>query len=127
MATYIGFSTDPKFPSFRVTDFDLVVQDLINHLYTRVGERVMNPKFGCVIWDLLFDPFTDETRATIFDNLAAIIDAEPRVNLTSLSIDEYDQGIAVALDLEYIATGDARSLSLEFDRVSESIYVSGRA
>ena len=83
MATYIGFSTDPKFPSFRVTDFDLVVQDLINHLYTRVGERVMNPKFGCVIWDLLFDPFTDETRATIFDNLAAIIDAEPRVNLTN--------------------------------------------
>jgi phage baseplate assembly protein W len=80
-----------------------------------------------VIWDLLFDPFTSETRATIFDNLAAIIDAEPRVNLTSISIDEYDQGIAVALDLEYIATGDAKSLSLEFDRVSESIYVSGQA
>ena len=47
--TYKGFSTVGRNQKFRLTDFDLVKQDLINHFNIRKGEKLMNPNFGTVI------------------------------------------------------------------------------
>ena len=44
MATYTGFSTYNRLRKFRLTDFDLVRQDLFNHFSIRRGEKLMNPK-----------------------------------------------------------------------------------
>ena len=52
-ATYKGFSTVAGVKSNQLYDLDIIKQDLINHFYTRKGERVMNPDFGSIIWDLL--------------------------------------------------------------------------
>jgi len=43
MARYNGFSTYNRSKHFRLTDFDLVRQDLMNHFNTRKGEKLMNP------------------------------------------------------------------------------------
>ena len=123
MATYIGFSTNSRFTNFQVTDFDLVVEDLLNHFSIRVGEKLMNPTFGCIVWDMLFENYTQEVRTAIIDNITAIIDSEPRVNLTGITVDEYEQGIQIGLNLQYIPSGDARALALSFDRDSQQIYV----
>ena len=49
--TYKGFSTNNRSKKFRVTDFELVKQDLINHFNIRKGEKLMNPNFGTIIWN----------------------------------------------------------------------------
>ena len=52
--TYKGFSSQETKSNFKLYDIDLVKQDIINHFYIRKGEKLMNPDFGTVIWDLLF-------------------------------------------------------------------------
>jgi phage baseplate assembly protein W len=123
MATYLGFSTNPKFKNFKVTDFELAVEDLLNHFNIRVGEKLMNPTFGCIVWDMLFENFTDEVRQLVVENIGAIVDAEPRLNLNSITADEYDQGLQVNLELQYVNSPLATSLSVFFDQNSSQIYV----
>jgi phage baseplate assembly protein W len=125
MATYIGFSTNPKFKNFKATDFDLAVEDLLNHFNIRIGEKLMNPTFGCVVWDVLFENFTDDVRAEIIENIGQIIDSEPRLNLVSINVDEYDQGLQIDLELQYVNSPLATSLSVFFDQNSDQIYVAG--
>jgi len=59
---YRGFSTLNRRNNFRVSDYDLVRQDLFNHFNIRKGEKLMNPNFGTIIWNMLFDPLTSETK-----------------------------------------------------------------
>ena len=59
--TYKGFSTlNSGAEHYSLYDFELIKQDLLNHFYIRQGERLMNPEFGTVIWDLLFEPMTPD-------------------------------------------------------------------
>ena len=51
---YKGFSTNDNLnPSSKLFDFDLIKQNIINHFNTKKGERLMNPEFGTIIWDLI--------------------------------------------------------------------------
>jgi len=125
MATYLGFSTDSKFKNFRATDFELAVEDLLNHFNIRVGEKLMNPNFGCIVWDMLFENFTDDVRTVVIENIGEIIDAEPRLNLNTISVDEYDQGLQINLELQYVNSSMATNLSVFFDQNSDKVYVAG--
>jgi phage baseplate assembly protein W len=60
---YKGFSTiNEANPTSKLFDLELVKQNIINTFYTRRGERVMNPDFGSIIWDLLMEPMTPQIR-----------------------------------------------------------------
>ena len=67
MATAIykfqGFSTKTnQFYPQRLYDIELAKQDLLNEIYTRKGERVMEPEFGSIVWELLFDPIGEQAQ-----------------------------------------------------------------
>jgi phage baseplate assembly protein W len=47
--------------------------NLKNLILTRKGERVMNPQFGCDIWDILFEPMVDSSINQKIEN--SILDA----------------------------------------------------
>ena len=51
-----GFSSRAELNNFKLYDFDLIKQDLINRLSVRKGERVENPEFGTIIYDVIFEP-----------------------------------------------------------------------
>ncbi len=55
MATFIGYSSvDRKFGNFTLKDVELAKRDLLNHFYTRKGERLGEPEFGSIIQDMVF-------------------------------------------------------------------------
>jgi phage baseplate assembly protein W len=56
MTTYRGLSTLGQNKKFRLTDIELVKRDLLNHFQIRKGEKLMNPNFGSIIWNMLFEP-----------------------------------------------------------------------
>jgi phage baseplate assembly protein W len=114
---YKGFSTvsgDNKTSS--LYDFDLVKQDIINHFNTRKGERLMNPGYGSVIWDLLMEPLTEDTRQLLSDDITAICNSDPRVTVTQMDLTEYDQGYLLELTLTLVATDQSSNLKLTFDQ-----------
>ena len=103
---YKGFSSF-EFQSkktFRLNDIELVKLDLLNHIFTRRGERVMMPRFGTLIPEMVFEPLDEETVEIIEDELIAVFEYDPRVEMIELDvIPDYDNGgISVAAALRYI-------------------------
>ena len=116
MATYKGYtSVERDYYDTAATDADLIRADLTNHFNTRVGERVMNPDFGCLIWDYIFDPFTDDARYAIIENVQDIINSDPRVILNNLDIQEYEHGLQLELDLFYAEANQVDNMIVTFD------------
>lgn len=118
---YRGFSTYNRFKKFRITDYELVKQNLINHFNIRKGEKLMNPNFGTIIWNTLFEPLTDEVRKIITDDVKKIAAYDPRVNVDNITITEKDFGIQIELDLTYSGNNQTSTLVLNFDRNSQTI------
>lgn len=121
MTTYKGFSTVDRTKKFRATDFELVKQDLINHFSIRKGEKLMNPNFGTIIWNTLFEPLTQETRDIIVDDIKRIISYDPRIAIENVVLTEKDFGIQIELDLRYATTNQSSLLRLSFDKNSQTI------
>jgi phage baseplate assembly protein W len=122
MATiYSGFSTINRQKKFRLTDIDLVKQDLMNHFSIKKGERLMNPNFGSIIWSMLFEPLDDQTKEIIVDDVTNIVGYDPRLSVTNITITDQDYGIQIELDLLYIPTNQATSMSLQFDSDSATL------
>jgi phage baseplate assembly protein W len=112
---YKGFSTVNRNKKFRVTDVELVKQDLINHFGVRKGEKLMQPNFGSIIWSLLFEPLTDQLQQLIVDDVKRIVGYDPRLGLKNININVQDYGIQIEVDLVYLPTDQTTSLSLQFD------------
>lgn len=103
---YKGFSTFDmqNRRSFGLSNIELVKRDLLNHIYTIPGERVMMPGFGTRIPTLVFEPNDEETRAIIEEDLRTVFEYDPRVRLIDLrvlSLPDNNAIIALA-DLLYL-------------------------
>jgi phage baseplate assembly protein W len=116
--TYKGFSSKENKKNFKLYDIDLVKQDLINHFYIKKGEKLENPEFGTVIWDLLFEPMTEEVKELIAKDVEEIINYDPRVAVQSVSVDATDQGIKIAADLLYLPFNISEKMTFDFDRTT---------
>jgi phage baseplate assembly protein W len=116
MTIYKGFSTVNNSKKYRLTDFDLAKQDLINHLHIRQGEKLMNPKFGTIIWNLLFEQLTPDVKKAMSDDLLRVAAYDPRLNINEITIIEYEHGIQIALDLTFSETNQSDQMLLNFER-----------
>jgi len=116
MALYNGFSTLESNKRFRLTDFELVKRDLQNHFTIRKGEKLMNPEFGTVIWDMLFEPLTEESKNTIMQDIKRIVANDPRIAAQNVIVTQFDRGLQIELDLIYIQTNQVAKLALTFDQ-----------
>ena len=93
---YKGFSTiSTDSENFNLYDFHLIQQDLLNHFYTKQGERLMNPSFGCVIWSLIYEPLTPEVKNIITNNVNTIINYDPRITANQVIVTSYETGIQI--------------------------------
>jgi phage baseplate assembly protein W len=114
---YRGFSTvDPSKDDSRLYDYELIKQDLLNQFNVRKGERVMNPDFGTVIWDSIFEPFTDQIKQEISDDVIRIVNADPRSLVLDITIIEQEHGMMLEITLQYNDTDQSEVLKLNFDK-----------
>ena len=117
MPLFTGFSTkNKKAINHQLTDKDLVIEDLMNHIMTRKGERVMLPTYGSIIHDMLFEPLTEETTELIEEDLTDIIKDDPRCNLISIDITDSDHTINATVKLEILPSNEPVELSIDLDR-----------
>lgn len=121
---YRGFSTVNQIKKFRLTDLELVKRDLINHFSIRKGEKLMNPDFGSIIWNMMFEPLSADVKSTIIADVKRIVNYDPRLRVDGVLIDELDAGIQIQIDLTFLPDDYSSSLKLEFNNESNSLITS---
>ena len=125
MALYKGYNTiDNKSTKTRLEDFELIKRDLANHFNIRRGEKLMKPDFGTIIWEVLFEPMTEEIKDAIIEDVTRVVTYEPRVIVDNILVDEYQSGIIIELRLRYKTTNQADTMRFMFDQNSEVAYSS---
>ena len=122
LSIYRGFSTRNYLQtkqSFRLSDIDIVKRDLLNHIFTRRGERYNMPDFGTTIPDLVFEPLDETTIKQIQQQLTYVFNYDPRVQLIGISVIAVPEvnGVIASAVLQYIELDvvDRFDLHLEFN------------
>jgi len=118
---YRGFSTVGRNRKFRLTDFELIKQDLINHFYIRKGEKLMNPDFGTIIWNVVHEPLTEDLKSVIVTDIKTVASYDPRLSIDNVVVTEYAQGIQVELELRYVLTNQTNVMNLQFDNQNSTL------
>jgi len=116
---YKGFSSvNTSTQNFTLYDFELIKQDLLNHFYIRQGERLMQPDFGTIIWDMLFEPLTADVKDIILQNVNQILNYDPRIQASNVVVTAYDTGIQIEATLKYLPYNISQMLQLKFDQAN---------
>ena len=122
--TYKGFSTQAGSTNFRLTDFNLIKQDILNHFNIRKGEKLMRPNFGTIIWNVLHEPFTEDLKSVIAQDVKAIASYDPRVSFDNIIITEFDQGIQIELQLRYVLSNQTNVMLMNFNGTTNKLTAS---
>ena len=106
MSLYRGYSTFEfeRNKSLRVLDHEIVKLDILNQIFTRRGERVMMPSYGSIVPDIVFEPLDDITLDILEQDLVAVVNFDPRVDLLEFSLNpNFDNNrVEVHMKLLYV-------------------------
>jgi phage baseplate assembly protein W len=84
------------------TTRDQIKSNLINLLLTNVGERVMNPTFGCELKKFIFEGITDlnldNLRISLTNSISIFI---PEITVTDINFDPDEDNNILNLTIEY--------------------------
>ena len=81
----------------------------------------MQPNFGSIVWSLLFEQMTDAAHQAIIDDVKSIVGYDPRTHLTNITINEYQNGIQIGIDLIFVPTNQQSTLALQFDAETRTL------
>jgi len=123
MSIYKGFSTLVNAKKYTLTDFELVKRDLMNNFNIRKGEKLMQPEFGTIIWNMLFEPLTEDTQQAISDDIKRIVSYDPRLRVGSIQVLQQTNGFLVQLTLAFVPTNQVETLALNFDQAQTKLTV----
>ena len=118
---YQGFSTIDQAKKFRLTDLELIKRDLLNHFAIRKGEKLMQPNFGSIIWNMIFEPLTPDMQALIVEDVQRIVNYDPRLNVNGVLIDEFEYGLQIQVDLTFLPDNRSDTLFMTFNNQSNTL------
>ena len=113
--TFKGFSSRADKKNFKLYDFEVAKQDLINRLSVRKGERVENPEFGTMIYDAIFEPLTEQLKDAIVEDITANLNADPRIAAQEIILTQEQHGIAIQATITYVPLNITEKLRFGFD------------
>ena len=97
---------------FRLTDERLVVQDLINALNIRQGEKVGQPDYGTTIWGYVFDPNIQDTQLALETEIRRIASQDPRLMINYVNAYPQENGILIEVEIAIAPFNNAQFLSV---------------
>jgi phage baseplate assembly protein W len=135
MVTFIGFSTvnyrtgtsliddvniGRRTGTNTLEDKELAIRDLLNHFYTRKGERLGEPEFGSILPELVFEPFDQFTINRADDDVRTIVRLDPRWELLDYRINTTEHDLIITVQLRYLDDLSEEELVLRY-RSNEEI------
>ncbi len=143
MPTYIGFSTiNANLPrttraqpgidggtgsitnpiilgkKFRMVDAPLVLQDFINALNIKKGEKVGQPDYGTDIWSYIFEPNDADTQFRIENEIRRVATSDPRLLLNSVKSYVQQNGILLEVEIAIQPFNNAEIVNVFFNNLT---------
>jgi phage baseplate assembly protein W len=109
---------------FRLVDEQLVIQDLVNALNIRRGEKVGKPNYGTTLWDFIFEPNTTDVINAVQNEIRRVANLDPRLVINTIRAFPRESGILVEVQLSINPFNNAGDLILFFDSQSNTAALS---
>lgn len=120
MVTFVGFSTYGRRTGTRVLeDKELAKRDLLNHFYTRRGERLGEPEFGSILPELVFEQFDQLVIDAADEDVRTIIGLDPRWQLIDYQIEAENHSLTITVQIRYVPDLSEDRLVLEYTNTEE--------
>lgn len=100
---------------YRMTDQALVIQDFLNAVNIKQGQKVGQPEYGSRLWDFVFEPNDTTTQEDIETELRRIISQDPRLQVGTIRVYPQENGILVELQLAVYPFNQTELLSVFFN------------
>ena len=107
---------------FRLTDASLIIQDFVNALNIRKGEKVGKPNYRTTLWDFVFEPNTIDVVNAIQNEVRRVASLDPRLYVNTVSVYTKENGILLAMQLSVDPFVTANDLAVFFDQGSNTAY-----
>ena len=109
---------------YRLTDAELVIQDLVNALNIRKGEKVGQPSYGTTLWDFIFEPNTADVQTALKDELRRVCALDPRIQVNTVHAYPRENGILVEIQLSINPFNNGGDLALFFNSQTNTAAIS---
>jgi phage baseplate assembly protein W len=121
----VGSITNPIIAGkkYRIVDERLVVQDLINALNIRQGEKVGQPDYGTTIWGYVFDPNIQDTQLALETEIRRIASQDPRLMVNYVNAYPQQNGILLEVEMSIVPFNQTELLSIFLDANTNSASV----
>lgn len=100
---------------FRMVDEQLVIQDFINALNIRQGEKVGQPEYGTTIWSFIFEPNTGDVQSRLEAEIRRVASLDPRMLLNTVTTYSRDNGILIEVEMAVQPFNNAQMLGIFFN------------
>jgi len=140
MTSYIGFSTINAFKprstnlqtgpaggvgslvtpykvgnQFGLVDATLVIQDFVNSLNIRQGEKVGQPGYGTTLWSFVFEPNTADVQFQLETEIRRVANTDPRLIINTVRAYPQENGILLEVEMAVSPFNQANLLSVFFN------------
>lgn len=105
---------------FKLVDEQLVIQDFINALNIRQGQKVGNPGYGTTLWDFVFEPNTADVQFQLQNEIRRVASLDPRLQIDYLRAYPQENGILLELQVAVVPFNSATLLSVFFNANTNS-------
>ena len=96
-------------------DSPLVIQDFVNALNIRQGEKVGQPGYGTSLWGFVFEPNTADVQFQLENEIRRVASQDPRIILNSVKAYPQENGILLEVELAVSPFNQATLLSVFFN------------
>ena len=97
-----------------LVDSPLVVQDFVNALNIRQGEKVGQPGYGTTLWSFIFEPNTADVQFQLENEIRRVANSDPRLILNTVRAYPQENGILLEVELAISPFNQALELSVFF-------------
>lgn len=122
---FVGFSTQNSNSITNVRtlyDIQLINADLMTSFMTRVGERVMRPDWGCVLWNYLMEPWTQDLSQKIINEAIRICELDSRTNVLNVQVFQLQYGFRIEINLSYLPWNVISTFAASFEQADAVYY-----
>ena len=81
----------------------------------------MQPNFGSIIWNIMFEPLTEEIRSIIVQDVKKVVSYDPRTQVDNVLVTQFDYGLQIEVELSYIPTNQTETVIFNFDSNTQTL------